>query len=39
MFGRRDIFTDDETVDGSNILEVWRKARITHEINRSEIDY
>ena len=39
MFGRRDIFTDDETVDGSNILDVWRKARITHEINRSEIDY
>lgn len=39
MFGRRVIYSDVEYVDESNVLDVLRKAEVTHALNRSEIIY
>lgn len=39
MFGRRKIYTSEETVTESNIADILREAFITHDLNRSEIEY
>ena len=39
MFGRRKIYTAEETVTVENIADILRDAFVTHEFNRSEIDY
>lgn len=38
-YGRREIFTDYEMIDSSNILEVLRDATIIHNQNYNDIDY
>lgn len=39
LFGRREIYTDAETITQENIVSVLRDALITHWKNRSEIEY
>jgi SPP1 family phage portal protein len=38
-FGRRKIFTDVDTITDKNVVEVLRKALVTHLKNKSEIEY
>ena len=39
MHGRRQIFTNEETIDRENVVEVLQRALGVHEKNRAEIDY
>lgn len=39
FFGRRKIFTDETNITSENVCRVLQKALITHNQNRSEIDY
>lgn len=39
MFGRKKIFTDVDSVDETNVLDVLRKALVTHWGNKSETEY
>lgn len=39
MFGRRKIVTAEETITNENIVDVLREAFVTHDLNRSEIEY
>lgn len=39
LFGRRQIFTDEERITAENVTDVLRKALLVHESNRSEIEY
>lgn len=39
MFGRRIIYTDEDTITRDNVAEVIRKAMNTHLFNEGEIDY
>jgi len=39
MFGRKKIFTDVDSVDETNVLDVLRKALVVHWGNKSETEY
>lgn len=39
LFGRRQIYTDVETITAENVVEVLRQALSDHAINQSEIQY
>ena len=39
LMGRRPIYTDYETIDSSNIIEVLGTSLFVHNLNRSEIQY
>ena len=39
MFGRRQIFTNEETVTAENIVDIVGQAYITHQMNRQDIQY
>lgn len=39
LFGRRVIYTEAETIDAGNVLEVLNKANCVHCLNRNEIEY
>lgn len=39
MFGRREIFTDEQNITAENVVDVLMKAVTVHDQNRSEIDY
>ena len=39
LFGRRQIYTDVETITAENVCDVLNKALYAHSLNQSEIDY
>lgn len=39
LFGRRVIYTEVSEINGGNVIDVLRKALLTHQENQSEIDY
>lgn len=39
LYGRRKIFTSVDEINADNVLDVLRKAYITHLLNRAEIEY
>ena len=39
MFGRREIFTDEQNITAENVVAVLMKAVAVHDQNRSEINY
>ena len=39
LFGRRQIFTDEEVITATNVVDVLSKALYVHSLNQSEIQY
>ncbi len=39
LFGRRQIFTDEEVITAENVVDVLSKALYVHSLNQSEIQY
>jgi len=39
LFGRRQIYTDVETITADNVVEVLRQALSNHAVNQGEIQY
>ena len=39
LFGRKQIYTDMETITAENVVEVLRQALNDHAVNQSEIQY
>lgn len=39
LFGRRQIYTDAETITAENVCDVLNKALYYHAMNQSEMDY